>query len=278
MPELPEVETIRRTLEGVLRGRRIEDVLIRSPHCLQVDGQPCEAHAFKGFLAGLWVSGLSRKGKYLSLHLDDGSTLLVHLRMTGRLVYRPDGGEPDRHTHVIIKLEGGGEVWFSDVRKFGRLSLYGPGVAPEPLGRLGPDALEGGLDERCFHGLLASSRRAAKAFLLDQGCVSGIGNIYADEALFLAGIHPSRRCVSLSEREAKVLHRAVWEALKGGIEHGGTTFSDYRDGFGRPGNNTARLRVYKREGQPCHRCGNLIEKTTVAGRSTRFCPACQPYD
>lgn len=287
MPELPEVESVRRTLEPVLAGRRVAAVEVRSPHCLAA---PRDPGAFARALTGRRFARCERRGKYLLLGFDDGAVLVVHLRMTGRLVYRaPDAAGAgagagdaaaaapgDRHLHLVIALEGGGELRFSDVRKFGRLWLAaGEGDLPEGLRRLGPDPLGDGFTLAILERALAGGRRSVKAVLLDQEVLAGVGNIYADEALFLAGIHPARPAGGVSATEAARLLAAVRQVLEEAVARGGTTFSDYRDGLGRPGGYGAALRVYKREGYPCPRCGTPIAKVRLGGRAARFCPACQ---
>lgn len=286
MPELPEVESIRRTLEPVLAGRRVAAVDVRSPHCLAA---PRDPGAFARALTGRRFARCERRGKYLLLWLDDGGALVVHLRMTGRLVYRPPaaagaaaGGAgaaaagDDRHLHLVIRLEGGGELRFGDVRKFGRLWLAaGEGDLPEGIRRLGPDPLGDGFTLARLERALAGGRRSVKAVLLDQEVLAGVGNIYADEALFLAGIHPARPAGAVGAAEAARLLAAVRQVLEEAVARGGTTFSDYRDGLGRPGGYGSTLRVYRREGQPCPRCGTPIAKVRLGGRAARFCPACQ---
>lgn len=286
MPELPEVETIRRTLAPLLIGRRVEGVTVRSPHCLAGPAAPAAGPAegpaaWAEFLKGRTFAGLERRGKYLIARLDRG-LLVVHLRMTGRLVYYGDGApEPDRHTHVIISLEGGGELRFWDQRKFGRLYLYPDGGAAEGdaagsagMVRLGPEPLADGFTPERLAAALAGRRARIKALLLDQRVVAGLGNIYADEALFLAGVHPDREAGSLSAEEVRRLWEAIRAVLAAAIAHRGTTFSDYRDGLGAAGEFAPLLNVYRREGQPCRRCGATIVRLR-GGRSTRLCPGCQ---
>lgn len=273
MPELPEVETVRATLEPVIKGKRIAGVSVRSSHCLVTYGREGDAQGFCEGVCGRVIRGLARRGKYLLFGLDD-SLLVVHLRMTGALVYSQDpAAVPSRHTHVILRLEDGGEVRFQDQRRFGRLWLERDGSVPQGLTKLGPDPFE--IDEAGFLLRVRASRRPVKAVLLDQEVVSGVGNIYADEALYAAGIHPSRPAFSLADEEASRLYRAVREILRLAIAHGGTTFSDYRDGLGRPGGNAANLTVYRQEGGRCRRCGGIIVRLRVGGRTARCCPGCQ---
>lgn len=279
MPELPEVETVRRNLATVLPGRRVEAVEVRSPHCL---AEP-DPELFRRSLTGRTIRGVGRRGKYLLLDLDGGFVLAVHLRMTGRLVYEVPGtgpaaaGEtaPDPHTHAVLRLSGGGRLSFRDVRKFGRLYLTPSLSSLLPAGKLGPEPLEEGFTPEALASRLKGRQARVKAMLLDQRVVAGVGNIYADEALFLAGIHPERRAGSLRKAEVERLHAAVRQVLEEGIRHRGTTFSDYRDGFGEPGGYGERLAVYGREGAPCRRCGGPVSRIRSGGRSSYFCPACQ---
>ncbi len=285
MPELPEVETIRRTLAAVLTGRRVERVEVRSSHCLAGPAAEGGARAWAALLTGRIFSRFERRGKYLLVHLDRG-LLAAHLRMTGRLVYYPARApEPDRHTHVIMELEGGGELCFWDQRKFGRLYLFPaasgadgvPSDLPpelEGLARLGPEPLSDDFTSEYLAAALQGRRARIKAVLLDQEVLAGVGNIYADEVLYLAGVHPDREARSLSGDEVQRLWRAIREVLAMAIAHRGTTFSDYRDGLGETGGFGALLNVYRREGQPCRRCGSAIVRAR-GGRSTRFCPCCQ---
>lgn len=295
MPELPEVETVRRTLAPVLAGRRVARVRVLSPHCL---GHPRDPAVFTRLLAGRRFEHFGRRGKYLILGLDGGLALVVHLRMTGRLWFRPAGVPPrpagapgtpappaadERHTHAVIELEGGGELRFWDQRKFGRLYAVpdpagedgGQGPLPPGFGRLGIDPLSEDFTPDALARLLAGRRSGVKAALLDQSLVAGLGNIYADEALFLAGIHPARPAGQLTPEALARLAAAIRQVLGEALAAGGTTFSDYRDGLARRGTYGERLRVYKREGQPCPRCGAPIEKARMGGRTARFCPRCQ---
>lgn len=304
MPELPEVETVRHTLAPVLAGRRIARVRVLSPHCV---GHPRAPNAFARLLAGRRFERFGRRGKYLILGLDAGLDLVAHLRMTGRLWYRPPepavtsgasapsapsgaaasappGAGAERHTHAVIALEGGGDLVFWDQRKFGRLyavpDLGGgagpdPGALPSGFRRLGIDPLSEGFTPGVLARLLAGRRTGVKAALLDQALVAGVGNIYADEALFLAGIHPARPAGEVTPTEIARLAAAIRQVLDEALAAGGTTFSDYRDGLARRGGYGERLRVYKREGQPCPRCGAPIAKARRGGRTARFCPSCQ---
>lgn len=305
MPELPEVETIRRQLSLFLPGQRVERVLRRGPFLrLRETGMRLEQ------LEGWRFSRLDRWGKELFLRLEapegsrppGGACLRVHLGMTGRLYYlpsealtqadssspasslprpagnparesRPAGGELDRHLHLVLGLERG-ELRFRDPRRFGRLVLErGELVGAGREEVWGPDLWERPPDPEEFRKRLGRAR--IKAALLDQRRFSGLGNIYADESLFRAGIHPLRPASALSPDETARLLRAIREVLAEAIEAGGTTFSDYRNGRGEPGGFRPRLRVYGREGEPCLNCGSPIGRMKLGGRSSYFCPRCQ---
>lgn len=285
MPELPEVETIRRTLAAHLAGERLERVEVLHAHFLV----GVEPGRFEGLYAGARVEALDRRGKYLILRFAAGlPAWLVHLRMTGRLYYRADppapGGDP--HLHLRARLAGGGWLLFRDVRKFARLYLLAEasgeggaegGLFPLPPGwrQLGPDALDGGLTPARLARALAGRRAPVKALLLDQRLLAGLGNIYSDEALWRARIHPARAGGSLRSAEIRRLWAAVRGVLAEAIDWRGTTFSDYLDGEGFPGGFAVRLEAYGRTGQPCRRCGRPLESLRLGGRSATFCPRCQ---
>jgi len=297
MPELPEVETIRRTLAPRVAGRVIEAVEVRTPKFI-VGASPEE---FERAVAGRRITDLDRRGKFLIIHLDGGPTgqtrdaphdegpgdILIHLKMAGQLVWcEPKaslGATRDRHTHVVFRLDDGHELRFADVRHFGRIYFAG-GDRKNPILRralktlagLGPEPRPGRLKWSAFRDALASRRARIKPLLLDQGFVAGLGNIYADECLFRAGIHPLRRGSSLSEPEARALFEAMKEVIAEAIEFKGTSVRDYVDGEGRRGRFAERLSVYGRTGEPCPRCGAEIHRLVIAGRSAHFCPTCQP--
>ncbi|MCS7286386.1 MAG: bifunctional DNA-formamidopyrimidine glycosylase/DNA-(apurinic or apyrimidinic site) lyase [Anaerolineae bacterium] len=263
MPELPEVETIVQDLKPFLEGQRIAKVEILKPK-LVVDLSP-EA------LEGKTIHQVKRRGKFVVLELSDGSGLLFHLRLTGRLYLAPAS---DASAVLTVHTEEGVSLSFYDPRGLGRAYWH-----PEPeefLRFLGPEPLDEGFTPQNLQEILAGKKASVKAVLLDQRNLAGLGNIYTDEALFLAGIHPRRPAFSLSREEVEKLHQAIREVLKGGIERRGTTFSTYRDAFGRKGENQLSLNVFRRTGKPCPHCGTPIERMKVAGRSSHFCPKCQP--
>jgi len=268
MPELPEVETIVRGLRPFLRGQRIESVEILWPPSIDRPAPQDFAAAVEGRI----ISDVKRRGKYILMPLDDGSFLIFHLRLTGQLLI--NSPENLRHTRLVMRLGNGGKLSFLDARKLGR--VYWVRNAAEVVGHLGPEPLKEEFTLRGFAERLKKHRCRIKSLLLDQRFLAGLGNIYTDEALFLAGINPLRPADSLSPDEVQRLYRAIRTVLRQGIAHRGTTFSSYLDAMGNPGENQEALQVFRRQGKPCPRCGTLIEKIRVGGRSTHFCPRCQP--
>ncbi|MGO0122356.1 DNA-formamidopyrimidine glycosylase [Desulfothermobacter acidiphilus] len=265
MPELPEVETIRRQLASQIVGSTVEEVrFFTSPP--PWDFRP---------LLGRRVIGVHRRGKWLWLELEKGLALLLHLGMTGQLVWETEPAPLPAHTHLVLRL-GRGQLRFTDPRRFGRVELLDKESLQQRLEkRLGPEPLSPAFSVDYLTGVLARSRRSLKSLLLDQKIVAGLGNIYADEALFAAGIDPRRQAFTLTPQEIHRLHRAIREVLAEGLAHRGTSFRDYVDAGGVPGAHRLFLRVYGREGQPCPRCGRPINKIKVAGRGTHFCSHCQ---
>jgi formamidopyrimidine-DNA glycosylase len=278
VPELPEVETIRRDLLPILRGRTFTRVWV-SPDALRLvqavpAGRQVPSPAdFARLLPGTGIEDVSRRGKFLVFHLSDGLYLIVHLRMTGALLHRPAGAPPDRYVRAVLSLDDGSELRFSDLRKFGALWLV-PDPSPV-LGRLGPEPLDG-LTPSLLRELTARRRAPIKSLLLDQRALAGLGNIYADEALFAAGLHPQRPASSLSDAEVERLHGAIRRVLTAALEDRGASFSDYVDASGQEGRHQFRVQVFRRTGQACYVCGREIARVKVAGRSSHFCPRCQP--
>ena len=268
MPELPEVETIVRDLRHSLVGQKITGVAIYWERT--VDRPSPEE--FRTRLVGQRILAVGRRGKFVVLHLEQGD-LIVHLRMTGQLLVAPAEAAPEgRHLRVVLALDGR-RLLYNDARKFGRMYLVDD--AEEVLGELGPEPLEGGFTAERLAACLGRRRGAVKSLLLDQKVLAGIGNIYADEALHMAGIAPQRPACALSQDEIAALCRAIRGELERGIRNRGTTLSDYRDAAGREGEHRGYLRVYGRAGQPCLRCGGEIVRARVGGRSSYHCPACQ---
>ncbi len=261
MPELPEVECIARSLRPRLENRRILGVEFRS--ALAAGGRPAD---LARFLAGRRICRVFRRGKFLLLELE-GGLCAIHLRMTGRLVWQ---GAEGPHTRAVLELENGRLV-LDDIRQFAR--IHAGERAPEAVSRLGPEPLELAAAE--FRQRLSGRRGRIKPLLLDQRFLAGLGNIYADEALHRAGIHPLAPANRLGGRRAERLHRAIVDVLEEAIAAGGSSISDYVDGAGRQGSFQQRHRVYGREGLPCPGCGAAVRRIVVAQRGTWFCPRCQ---
>ncbi len=275
MPELPEVESIRRHLEPVVVGRRITTVEVGRPRMLRRQPNPAD---FAARLRGCRIQRLSRHGKFLVADLTGDLSWITHLGMSGRIVLAAPGDAREPHTHVVVQLTGGVEVRFVDPRTFGFVAVYTPDeLAGTSLQRLGPDALEGLPPARELGARLAGRTAPIKPLLLDQGIVAGVGNIYADEALHRAGIDPHRPGGSLDREELVRLRRGIKGALGAGLRWGGTTLetSPYLLPDGRAGENLERLRAYGREDEPCPRCGAPIVREVLRQRSTYWCPGCQ---
>lgn len=284
MPELPEVETVRRKLARVLPGRTVVGVDVRLPRTVR-NAAPEE---FKALVRGRTFADVQRRGKYLLLSFGEASSngaasadgqieaLVVHLRMTGRLTVSPGDAPLDPYTRVVFTLDEGVQLRFADVRTFGTIHVVGDGRhGPPGLDELGPEPLDDAFTPEVLAAALAGRRAPVKAVLLDQRRVAGLGNIYVDETLYDAGIHPRRPGGQLTDEEVVRLHEGIRAVLREAIDKGGTTVRDYVDGNGSPGGFQKYLRVYGRSGEPCGRCGGRIEKLRVAGRGTHVCPRCQ---
>lgn len=271
MPELPEVETIRRDLVPLLVGRGVTRVAIHpGGERLAVTHSPREMEAE---LAGRRVEEIARHGKYLLLRLDDGRTWVVHLRMTGSLMHTTDEAPAHRFERARIDLDDGTSLRFNDLRKFGTWHLVEEERDAMPLA--GPDALSEAFSPRWLRERLKGRIAPVKTLLLDQRVAAGVGNIYADEALWIAKVHPATAAGRLGAARVNRLHAAVLETLHDSLGDRGSSFSDYRDGLGGEGLHHVRVHVFRRDGQPCERCGTTIVKTKVGGRGTHFCPRCQ---
>jgi formamidopyrimidine-DNA glycosylase len=273
MPELPEVETVRRRLEPVLTGRRLERVEISDPRLVR----PYEPDEVAAELQGERVASVERRGKYLIVRFETDRVLLIHLRMTGSLRHSTAGLADDPHRRALVRLDDGSDVAYRDVRRFGTWLLLEPGELDAYLAtRLGEEPLDAVFTAARLGQLLAGRRAPVKAALLDQRTLAGMGNIYVDEALWRARIHPLRPAESLGRDELRRLHRAVRSSLVQGIARQGSTLRDYALPDGGSGSMQHEFKVYGRGGEPCDRCGTPIAKIRVAGRGTWFCPACQP--
>lgn len=272
MPELPEVETVRRSLQQALGNRRIAEVTrIAWPRTI---AEPAP-EVFAELLRNRAVLDVDRRAKYVVIRLDRDEALVVHLRMTGRLTVVEADAEPDAHTHVALKLDNGQQLFFRDTRKFGRIWLLDTNGLAVLYGKLGPEPLDDALTAEEFRTLLRRRKGRLKSLLLDQKLLAGLGNIYVDEALWLARLHPLQTVAQLDDTQIDELYAAIREVLTRGIERRGTTFADYRDAWGFQGSNQHFLNVYDRKGQPCYRCGTPIERMLVAQRGTHLCPQCQ---
>jgi formamidopyrimidine-DNA glycosylase len=271
MPELPEVETIRRDLQPLIVGRTLKSVRIHpGAERLAITHTP---RALERQLAGRRVERLERHGKYLVVRLDDGRSWVLHLRMTGSLVHTSHDAPAHRFERARVDLDDGGSLRLNDMRKFATWHLVDAAV--EAMPRTGPDALSDECSVAWLRAALAKRSIAVKAALLDQHVLAGVGNIYADEACWLARIDPRTPASSLSAQRVRRLHEGLRRALNDSLEDRGSSFSDYRDGLGAEGMHHVRVHVFRRGGQPCERCGHEIIKVRLAGRGTHLCPKCQ---
>ena len=274
MPELPEVETVIRDLKAHrLVGSEIRAVTVRWPRMVS-NGTPA---SLASALIGRTLVGVSRRGKYILLTLDNGACLHVHLRMTGKFRFEQKGTSAGPHDHVTLTLGDGRRLLFNDTRKFGRFRLVPKGV--DGLAHLGPDAMDKSFTVAVLRQRLSGRRRMIKPLLLDQTILAGLGNIYVDESLWAAGLHPRRHADTLGEDEIHRLFRAIRLVLRRAVSNGGTTLGRGRTNFysvaGRRGRNAGQLKVFRREGESCFRCGTRIVRTVVGQRGTHVCPACQ---
>ncbi len=272
MPELPEVETIRRGLEGRIIGRRITSLRIPIE-----TGKPVpvikgmDESAFREGVVGAVVEAVTRRGKYLIIHLDSGMLLVVHLRMTGALIFQE--APEDRFVRAIFTFDNGDEMRFTDLRKFGGFWLV------DDIGQvttaLGPEPFGEAFTVVSLAEALSGRKTPVKSVILDQKHVAGIGNIYADEACYAAGINPTRLALTLQDDEVAALHAAIRDVLQAGVDSGGASFKDYRNTTGNVGSMQTLVKVFRRTGKPCYTCGSIIERVKVGGRSTHYCPKCQ---
>ncbi len=289
MPELPEVETVARDLQRWVAGARITDAEVRWERTIR---HPQPPSLFVDQLRGARIARVSRRAKTVLLHLEDGRVMTVALRMTGALIVSPAETPDDPYARVVFHLADGRQLRYRDVRKFGRIGLWeGGGLrrrrpprigelrtpyrVGDVFGRHGPEPLSSTFSVARLAERLRGRSARLKSLLLDQSFVAGVGNIYADEALWRARLHPLRGADSLTTDEVRRLHRAVRSVLRQGIANRGASFSDYVDARGEEGGNAERLMVYRRTGEPCYRCGRPIRRVVIGQRSTHFCPGCQ---
>lgn len=267
MPELPEIETIRTTL-AMNTGARITAVEIKRADIIKREDFPPQE------LCGQAIMEIKRRGKYLLLTLENGSFLVVHLGMSGRFYMLPAETEEEApHIHFVVYLDNGIKLVYQDARRFGGIRLCGE--TESLFSRMGVEPLSRQFSTAYLAGICKDRRVAIKTLLLNQNLISGIGNIYADEALFMAGIRGYRPAGSLTAAEIKRLRRAIIKVLKQSIQERGTTFRDFRDGFNQSGNFQNCLQVYGRTDQPCTICGGIIKKEIIGGRSSHYCEHCQ---
>ena len=272
MPELPEVETVRRTLLPVI-GATIRGAWVGAKG-LHMGRKPPRAAI--GKLVGATITGLRRHGKYLLLDTDVARSLLVHLGMTGRLRIHKRGEPRAAHTHVVLDL-GERELRYVDARRFGQVDVVETASEREHLGLavLGPDPITHGIDAGALFATAKAKKVMLKALVLDQGVIAGMGNIYASEALWRAGLRPTKRSNKLTREAAERLAEACRAVLHDALEHNGTSLRDFVDADGAEGSNWDYLNVYDRKGQPCKRCKTPIKRIVLQGRATYFCPTCQ---
>ncbi|PWI62692.1 DNA-formamidopyrimidine glycosylase [Bacillus subtilis] len=273
MPELPEVETVRRTLTGLVKGKTIKSVEIRWPNIIK---RPAEPEEFARKLAGETIQSIGRRGKFLLFHLDH-YVMVSHLRMEGKYGLHQAEEPDDKHVHVIFTMTDGTQLRYRDVRKFGTMHLFKPGeeAGELPLSQLGPEPDAEEFTSAYLKERLAKTNRAVKTALLDQKTVVGLGNIYVDEALFRAGVHPETKANQLSDKTIKTLHAEIKNTLQEAIDAGGSTVRSYINSQGEIGMFQLQLFVYGKKDEPCKNCGTMISKIVVGGRGTHFCAKCQ---
>lgn len=271
MPELPEVETIRRGLDAALRGRRVSSAWVSGTALRKPSPLPLQA------LAGARVAAIERHAKVMTWRFDDGRVLVSHLGMTGKWLFEDPARPAGPHTHLRLVFDDGTRLRYEDARRFGWLAFHDADAPPRDTAHYGPDALDDGLDEARFARMLAASRTPLKAFLLDQTKVSGLGNIYACEALWRAGLSPRRLACNTPARRVAPLLAAMRGVLNDSLAAGGTSFNDYVDSIGRQGSFLFDVAVFQREGRPCPRCRRetSVRRIVQSGRSTFYCPGCQ---
>ncbi|SDN56015.1 DNA-formamidopyrimidine glycosylase [Alkalicoccus daliensis] len=273
MPELPEVETVKRTLSALIINKQIEDVVITLPRIIQ---RPDDVEEFRSELQGQTFESVERRGKFLRFILSD-SVMVSHLRMEGRYGVFEKGEPVDKHTHVRFVFTDGSELRYTDVRQFGTMHIFEKGTEFEhlPLSQLGPEPLEESFTVEVLRSKLGSTR-AIKTLLLDQTKLVGLGNIYVDEALFLAGIHPAVPAHDLTQENTEALYKAIKTTLQGAVDAGGSSVKSYVNGQGEMGMFQQQLRVYGRKNEACRECEDVIERFVLGGRGTHICPSCQP--
>lgn len=283
MPELPEVETIKLGLQNKIIGLKITDVEIRVPKIFQ--GNPKD-------IIGAKIKNLRRRAKILIIDLDNGQSLVIHLKMTGQLVYHGDGAQatfghpipfagstlPAKTTHVIFTFNDNSVLYYNDMRKFGYIKVVPTGEVGKlkVMEEFGPEPFTSDFTIKKFKEILSRKKMPVKLVLMDQSQIAGVGNIYANEALFLSKIHPQKKASELKESEVEKLYNCLLEVLKEGIKYGGSSENAYVNALGKRGRMQEHFRVYGRQGKPClNRCGEVVKRISLGGRGTFFCPHCQ---
>lgn len=277
MPELPEAETIVRGLRPAIVGRTI-----RAAEVVHADVLREPRRRFAGRVRGGTILGVERRGKNVIIRLDGDRVVAVNLGMTGRLLPvdpgAPRNGRVWTHPAVRLRFQDGGALVFDDTRRFGTVECLTADGWRERSARMGPEPLDPSFTASTLLAGLSTSRAPVRSWLLDQRKIAGVGNIYANEALHLAGIHPARQARGVDRTRARALHRSIRRVLEDAIHAGGTTIRDYLTAEGETGRYARRLRVYGRDGEPCDRCGSEVRRVVFGGRSAFFCPTCQPRD
>ncbi len=275
MPELPEVETVKRTLQQKLAGLKFTDVRILLPKIVRTP-DPGE---FRKIITDKKITRIGRRGKYLQVCLSGAYTLIVHLRMTGRLVYCENDEPLPKYTHAVFSLDNGARLVFADMRQFGQMWLVPASSLDNLAGykNLGIEPLDDLFTRDYLKKQIRRRHARIKPLLLDQTFIAGLGNIYADEVLHQARINPERLATTLTPKEIARLYHAIRDVLQESIKNRGTSVRDYVDGNGQPGNHQEHLQVYGQEDKPCPRCGEKIARKKVGGRSCFYCPSCQKY-
>ncbi|WP_454190365.1 DNA-formamidopyrimidine glycosylase [Paenibacillus sp. Marseille-Q7038] len=273
MPELPEVETVKRTLNSLIVGKYIDRVTVHLPRIIQ---RPDDIDAFAMELVGHTIQGVERRGKFLRILLD-GLVLVSHLRMEGRYGLYPEDEPLEKHTHVVFHFSDGTELRYKDVRQFGTMHLFrtGEDLTNKPLMKLGLEPLDESFTLEAFRKAIGKRSTKIKVALLNQEYVVGIGNIYVDESLFKAGIHPEQPANTLTDEQFELLHQSIIDTLLEAVQAGGSTIKSYVNGQGEVGMFQHQFKIYGRQNQPCEHCGTMIIKTVVGGRGTHTCPRCQ---
>lgn len=272
MPEMPEVEIIAADLRPLVRGKRIVSVDLPDPSAIRAPRALCE---FRTRMTGVKVVDLDRVGKYLVFGLDSGDELVVHLRMTGRLIFDKGGGEEMERERVALRFADGSVLRFIDLRRLGTVHLVERASDLEGVAAMGADPLGPRFTAGHLLDLLRGRTARIKSLLMDQRFLAGLGNIYANEALYRARIRPTRRAHTLTERDVRQLHRAIRHVLRKGVAHGGASVRTYRRPDGSAGRFQETFAIYNRAGAPCPTCGNSIKRIVLAGRGTYYCPRCQ---